>query len=102
MVTPKLRRYLRMKRRANAGYAVIVVFLGLAVFAFLMIELTFVANTVNTWISGQPSFTGSYDPATNSAVDAIFFTGLAVVVAFAAVPEVINQTQKRTSGEEVI
>ena len=101
-MTPKLRRYLRRKRNGNAGWAIIVVFLGLAIFAFIMIELTTVAGYVNTWTSTQPGFTASYDPASNSAVDALFFTGLAVMVAFAAVPEIINASQKRTSGEEVI
>ena len=101
-MTSKLRRALSRKRRANAGWAVALVFLGLILFAFLYTEVSFVADKVNNFVSGEPSFTASYDPSTNAFMDALMYTGLSVMVAFGAIITIIGVTQKRTSGEEVI
>ena len=91
-----------MKRRGSAGWVIAVIFLGFILFAFIYTELGFVGNQVNSFVGSQPGFSDSYDPATNSFMDLLFFTGLAVMVAFGAIAELINLTQKRDSGEEVI
>lgn len=96
-----MRRFPR-KRVASAGWVIAVVFLGLIMFAFLFAGLVFVGNQVNSLVGGIPSFANSYDPNTNSFMDLLMFTGLAVFVAFGAIIEVINISQKRKSGEEVI
>ena len=92
----------RRKRKGSAGWVIAVIFLGFIIFAFIYTELSFVADQVNSFVGSQPSFSGAYDPSTNSFMDLLFFTGLGVMVAFGAIVELINLTQKRNSGEEVI
>jgi hypothetical protein len=97
-----LNRFFGKKRHAVGGWVIAVVFLGLIVFAFIMTPINFLQNSINTWTSVQPGFTASYDPSTNTFMDLLLSAGLAIMVAFGAIIEIVNVTQKRTSGEEVI
>ena len=91
-----------MKRRASGGWSWIVVMLGLALFAMVMTVLMFASNQVSAGISAVPSMTATYDPDSNTAMNLIFYPGVAIMVAFSAIIEVINLNQRRVSGEEVI
>lgn len=94
------------KKRPGNGYAIAVVFLGFIVFGLMYAAEKMVDNQNQTFINAQnyngTSWSTYYDPSTRTAMDSLFFPGVAIFVVFGAVLEIVNQSQKRTSGEELI
>jgi hypothetical protein len=89
------------KRRVGSGYAILVVFLGLIMFALLYAAELFVSGQTTTLITAQGSaWTSTYIPANQSAINDILFPGLAIFVMAGAIIEIINQSQRRKNGGE--
>lgn len=78
-----------------------MVFLGLFLFAILYAAEIFVSKQVNTFVGSQGlTWANAYDPASSTAMDEILYPGLAIMIAFGAVIEVINQSQRKKGGGE--
>lgn len=95
-----------LRRRPGNGWAIAVVFLGFLVFGLVYAAENMVNNQDKTFISNQnyngTAWSSYYDPNSQTAMDTLFFPGVAIFVVFGAVLEIINQNQKRSSSEDLI
>jgi hypothetical protein len=93
----------RGKKRRGSGYIVIVVLLGLALFAVLFTILNWVASQqVLPATSGSAAYSSYYDPTMDGAMNQLWFPGLATAVCFGALIEVINVSSKKSATEDYI
>lgn len=91
----------RKRRGAAGGYGIVIVMVGVGIFAVLFAVLNFVAGQTTTLIASlPPAFASSYDSATNSGVDALLFPGLGIMVMFGGIIVLISMSQRKKNGED--